>query len=218
MRVLAIIPARKSSKRLKNKNFKNFNGKPLIYWTIQKALRSKYIDQVLVSTDSEVILKYCKKFSKVVVSRRPNRLAKDNSLIEDVLKYELTKKKFKKFDYFILLQPTSPLRTLKTIEKSLKISIQNNINSCVSFLKKKINLVNLYQFKNKKIINTKFNYDKSKFKYFSPSGDIYICKIKYFLKTKKIIFKDTYPIFVNRNISDIDDEKDFKLAEIKHKN
>ena len=55
MGVLAIIPARKSSKRLKNKNFKNFNGKPLIYWTIQKALKSKYIDKILVTTDSEII-------------------------------------------------------------------------------------------------------------------------------------------------------------------
>lgn len=218
MKVLAIIPARKSSKRLKNKNFKNFNGKPLIYWTIQRALKSKFIDQILVSTDSEIILNYCKKFSKIVTSRRPNKLAKDNSLIEDVLEYELTKKKFKKFEYFILLQPTSPLRTVKTIERSLKITIKKNLNSCVSFFKKKINLLNLYQFKNKQIINTKFNYNKSKFKYFSPSGDIYICKIKYFLKTKKIIYKETYPIFVNKNISDIDDEKDFKLAEIKHKN
>lgn len=218
MKVLAIIPARKSSKRLKNKNFKNFNGKPLIYWTIQRALKSKFIDQILVSTDSEIILNYCKKFSKIVTSRRPNKQAKDNSLIEDVLEYELTKKKFKKFEYFILLQPTSPLRTVKTIERSLKITIKKNLNSCVSFFKKKINLLNLYQFKNKQIINTKFNYNKSKFKYFSPSGDIYICKIKYFLKTKKIIYKETYPIFVNKNISDIDDEKDFKLAEIKHKN
>ena len=180
--------------------------------------KSKFIDQILVSTDSGIILNYCKKFSKIVTSRRPNKLAKDNSLIEDVLEYELTKKKFKKFEYFILLQPTSPLRTVKTIERSLKITIKKNLNSCVSFFKKKINLLNLYHFKNKQIINTKFNYNKSKFKYFSPSGDIYICKIKYFLKTKKIIYKKTYPIFVNKNISDIDDEKDFKLAEIKHKN
>ena len=64
MKVLAIIPARKSSKRLKNKNFKNFNGKPLIYWTIQRALKSKFIDQILVSTDSEIILDYCKNFLK----------------------------------------------------------------------------------------------------------------------------------------------------------
>ena len=166
MGVLAIIPARKSSKT-QNKNFKNFNGKPLIYWTIQKALKSKYIDKILVTTDSEIILNYCKKFYKIEISKRPKKLAKDNSLIEDVLEYELAKKKFKDFEFFILLQPTSPLRTLETIEKSLKVTIKNNLNSCVSFFKKKINLLNLYQFKNKKIINTKFNYDKSKFKYFS---------------------------------------------------
>ena len=55
MRFLAIIPARKGSKGIKNKNFKLFNGKPLVYWTIKSAKKSKYLNKILVSTDSSII-------------------------------------------------------------------------------------------------------------------------------------------------------------------
>ena len=73
---LAVIPARKGSTELKNKNFLKFNQKPLIYWTIKEALKSKYIDDIIVSSDSGKILNYCKKFKKITASFRPKKYAK----------------------------------------------------------------------------------------------------------------------------------------------
>ena len=63
MKFVAIIPARKGSKGIKNKNFKKFNNKPLIYWTLRAAKKSKFIDKIIVSTDSKKIQFYAKKTS-----------------------------------------------------------------------------------------------------------------------------------------------------------
>ena len=65
-KIIAIIPARGNSNRLKNKNLKKFNGHPLIHWTIVSALKNKFINSVLVSSDSKKILDYCSKYKSVV--------------------------------------------------------------------------------------------------------------------------------------------------------
>ena len=68
-KLLAIIPARGGSKGIPNKNIKTFNGKPLIYWTIKTALESKTIDKVVVSSDSNKILKLSKQFGAEIILR-----------------------------------------------------------------------------------------------------------------------------------------------------
>ena len=75
----AIIPARMGSKEIKHKNIKKFYGKPLIYWTILAALSSKYIDNVLVSTDSEFIASISQAYGAKVPSLRSKKLSGDNS-------------------------------------------------------------------------------------------------------------------------------------------
>ena len=89
----------------------------MIQWTIESAIKCKLINDILISTDSEKILKFCKKYKSVILSRRPKKLAKKTSKMKDVVLHEIKKNKLKNYDYFILLQPTSPLRTLETISE-----------------------------------------------------------------------------------------------------
>ena len=98
MNILAIIPARGGSKEIKNKNIINFCGKPLIYWTINTALKSK-LDEVIVSTDSRKIKKICEKYGAKVPFIRPLRISKDNSKSIDVVKHAL--KFYEKKKYFL---------------------------------------------------------------------------------------------------------------------
>ena len=213
-RVIAIIPARGNSVRIKNKNLKKFNGYPLIYWTIKTANKSKYINQILITSDSQKILNYCSKFKNCILSKRPRKFSLHESKMVDVLTYELKKNLFNNYDYFVLLQPTSPLRTIKTINESISLVLRKKSLSCVSFYKVKNNFLNLFKINNKKIkkvkVISKFKKDD---KYYIPSGDVYVSQIKSFLKMKSFINKHTVPYFIKNTYSDIDYPYEFKLAE-----
>ena len=122
--MLAIIPARGGSKGLPNKNLRLLNGKPLICYTIEIALSCSYITHVLVSTDSEEIAEVARKAGAWVPSLRPDELATDMATSIDVYLYTLDLLKMDyslNFDSFIVLQPTSPLRTLNDVYKSIDI-------------------------------------------------------------------------------------------------
>ena len=221
--VLAIIPARKSSLELKNKNIRKFNNKPLITWTLNAAKKSKLIDKVVVSTNSNKILSISRNYKKFILSKRPERLCSKNSEIIDTIFFELNK--HKETDIVILLQPTSPLRESKDIDKSLLEMTRNKKNSCVSYVEIKYNPHNYFYIKNKKI--KYFLKRKKKLKstnrqnfkkFFYPSGDIYISSIKILKKKKHFIDLDTYPYIINsKKFSDIDNIWDFKSAELKSK-
>lgn len=122
-RVLALIPARAGSKGLPGKNIKPLYGKPLISWSIDTALNSKYVDEVIVSTDSKEIAKLAELAGASVPFIRPETLATDTSTSVDVAIHalvELHSKRGQDFDYLILLEPTSPLRDSADIESMLE--------------------------------------------------------------------------------------------------
>ena len=217
-KVVAIIPARSGSKRLAKKNILKFNNKPLIMWTIEAALRSRMIDEVIVSSNCKIIKKICYRYKKVCFSQRPEKLSTSKSIISETILYEINKNDLKKFDYLILLQPTSPLRNLIDIDKSIKFIIKKKINSCVSFFKPDINLNNIYKINQKKVEKL-FKYKKVPQinKLYTPSGDIYISTIKNYIKNKTFFTNQTHPYFV-KDYSDIDTLKEFKIAEIIQKN
>lgn len=220
-RILAIIAARQGSLDLKNKNLRLFNKKPLITWTLKAACKSKYIDQVVVSSDSNKILKIAKKY-KVILSKRPKRLATKNSDIIDTVLYEINKSK--NIDIVILLQPTSPLRTFKDIDQSLKLMMRKYSNSCVSLIKLKyhpqlyfrINVNGkLTQIIKKKLPSTN---RQSFADFYYQSGDIYISYVNRIKKKRNFIDSSTTPFIIEReNYSDIDNIFDFKTAEFHSK-
>ena len=127
---LAIIPARGGSKGLPNKNIKNLCGKPLIAWSIEAGLKSKYIDEVMVSTDYKNIAYIAKKYGANVPFLRPSDLASDTATTFDTVIHTINfyRKIFKKkYDYIVLLEPTSPLRNDCDIDNMIKKVIKNEL-------------------------------------------------------------------------------------------
>lgn len=143
MKILAIIPARAGSKEIKQKNIINLNGKPLIAYSIEEALKSKYIDKVIVSTDGEDIAKVAKIYGAEVPFLRPKHLASDTSkTIYSVIHCIGEMRKVgEEYDYVILLQPTTPLRKVKHIDEAIELIIQKDEDSLVSVSKVKENPV-----------------------------------------------------------------------------
>lgn len=118
-KLLAIIPARKGSKGIKNKNIVNFNGKPLIYWTIASAKKSKFINHIVVSTDSTEIASIANQHGIETPFIRPSELADDDSSSIDVILHSLNwlqQNRNLNFTHVALLEPTSPLRSPKDID------------------------------------------------------------------------------------------------------
>ena len=124
MSILAIIPARGGSKRLKNKNLRLFRGKPLVTWAIEQAKASKLITRIVVSSDSPKILKLAGPYAL----KRPPYLSQDSSTSEACIVHALYSLPLPHL--FILLQPTSPLRTSEDIDACLKIALEHG--SCNS--------------------------------------------------------------------------------------
>ncbi len=124
---IAIIPARSGSKGLPDKNIKHLCGKPLLSWSIEVALQSKYIDEVVVSTDSEEYATIAKSYGSNVPFIRPSEFATDIASRKDVIKHTLDfyKQEGKEFDYIIFLEPTSPLRTVDDINNAIKQLIES---------------------------------------------------------------------------------------------
>jgi CMP-N-acetylneuraminic acid synthetase len=143
--LLAVIPARGGSKGLPNKNILDCAGKPLIEWTITAAKNVHYIDDVLVSTDSEAIAAVAKRAGASVPFLRPRELATDDSSMLDAVKHAWESHlnaEGKHFDYIVLLQPTSPLRTKTHINEAIEFYFRN-------YQSDKDTLVSVYQVSQK---------------------------------------------------------------------
>ncbi len=203
IKFLVVIPARKNSKRLKGKNLLKINGKNLIQNTIDFALKLKNIQHVLLSTDIKDIKKNVNYSNKVLIPWiRPKNLCKDNSSTEDVLSHAINwyNKKFGKVDGVILLQTTSPIRSIKIANKVIK-----------KYLKFKKTTLSVKQIKSKKKFDIKCIKKKDKFYY--PNGFIYILPQKQILK--KEIYNNGSNIIIDKNYYrniDIDYKEDLIKA------
>jgi len=132
--ILGLIPARGGSKGLPGKNIKPLLAKPLIAWTIEQALASKYLDRVVVSTDDKEIAEISKKYGADVPYIRPKELAKDNAKGIDVVLHSIDwlEENDKQYDLMMLLQPTSPLRRSEDIDKVIELLFLKEAKAIVS--------------------------------------------------------------------------------------
>jgi CMP-N-acetylneuraminic acid synthetase len=131
-KILAIIPARGGSKRLPRKNIMDLNGKPLIVWTIEAAQKSLFVDEVIVTTDCNEIAEVAVEAGATVPFLRPDYLSSDEATTNDVIMHAVENYKAGTFDYYIILQPTSPMRTTKDIDDSIKLISEPKIEGVVS--------------------------------------------------------------------------------------
>lgn len=134
MKSIAIITARSGSKGLKDKNIKLFNGKPLIWYTVQAAIKSKCFDEIMVSTDNEKYAKVARECGANVPFLRSENASSDTASSWEVVREVL--KNYEKnnicFDNVMLLQPTSPLRTDEDIKNAFNLMKNKNADSVIS--------------------------------------------------------------------------------------
>ena len=123
-RVYAIIPARAGSKRLKKKNIKLLNGRPLLSYAINACKASIYIDEIYVSTESKDIAKIAEEYGSKIL-KRPQELAEDNVSTQDVMKHFA--ESFAEFEILVLVQANSPQIKPQSIDKGLELMEKNNL-------------------------------------------------------------------------------------------
>ena len=138
-KVLAIVPARGGSKGIIKKNIRLVNNKPLIQFTLDETIKSKYIDEIHISTDDDEILEVIQKLGYDIKRKRPQHLAQDNTKTIDVLKdvVEYYAQKNESYEIVILLQPTQPMRKVKHIDEALEKYVASEEQSIVSVSKVK---------------------------------------------------------------------------------
>lgn len=220
MKKIAIIPARAGSKGLKNKNIIDINGKPLITYTIEAAQKSNLFDKIIVTTDSIEYAKIASRY-RVEIIIRDSELAKDDSSTYVVLEDVINKYKDFEFDYFVLLQPTSPLRNYKNIIEAIELFEEkiNEYNFLVSVCisdKPRI-LINELDEMNS-LSNFKFdfkNYGRQKFNEYYPNGAIFIGKPIEYINEKSFFGEKSIAYKMKKvNSVDIDDWIDLELAKV----
>lgn len=189
MKRIAIIPARSGSKGLKDKNIIDLCGKPLIAYSIEAALETGLFDHVIVSTDSEHYAEIAQHYGAEVMMRGEalsNDKATTFMVLEDILKNRLQET----IDYFVLLQPTSPLRTSKHITEAIekfesKIEHFDFLVSMKEAEHAKVLVNPIDDDESLKYFDTDFsNYRRQGYKDYSPNGAIFIAKPDSYLEQK----------------------------------
>lgn len=133
-RILALIPARGGSKGIKNKNIVDLSGYPLVSYSIRAAQGSKYVDDTVVSTDSEKIARISKEYGANVPFMRPAELATDHARTVDAVLHaiKLLDKTENHFDVVVILQCTQPLTTAADIDKAIETFFEKGMRGLVS--------------------------------------------------------------------------------------
>ena len=134
MKVLGLIPARGGSKGIPKKNLKILNGKPLLSYTIEAALKSDLLEEVVLSSDDPEIMELGKSLGASVPFKRPDELATDESPSIDTVIHALQflSEQGKQFDAVCLLQPTTPFRTVDLIDSAIRKFEASELDSLVS--------------------------------------------------------------------------------------
>ena len=209
---LILILAKKNSVRLKNKNCLPIQKKPLITRTIDFALKVSSKKKIFVSTDDEKIINICKKKGVICPWKRPHKLSQKNSTtyataIHSIDWYE---KNINKVNNILLLQPTTPFRSLKDFKEIKKLFFKKN-KTVISYTK-----IRFESMTQKKYFSYKIKKLKRRilFKNFLADGSYFLIKKKFLIKSKSFFTKDTIP-YLNKKFKfgiDIDTNYDYKIA------
>lgn len=225
-KVLAMIPARGGSKGLPGKNIKELCGKPVIAWSIDAAKSSKYVDTLMVSTDNDEIANISRAYGADVPFMRPDYLASDTATSYDAIEHTLDYYK-NGYDYLVLLEPTSPLRTSEDIDKAIEQLFSSDADSIVGISKTedqnpafliKLNSDNFIIGYEDEKMTVKRRQEIENVYFFE--GTVYISDINT-LREKKSFYHDTtigYEVPKYKSL-EIDDIYDFVMVEaiMKHK-
>lgn len=216
--IVAIIPARAGSKGLKNKNIIDLCGKPLMAYSIEAALKAEVFSRVIVSTDSERYAEIAKDYGAEVMMR-DEELASDTAttymVVENILK------KMGDIDYFVLLQPTSPLRNEEHVREAVQLFEEKlekfDFLASVKEAEHASVLVRpIEEDMSLKHFDTDFStYRRQGYKEYSPNGAIFIAKPDAYLEQKHFFGERSVGYIMDKYSSaDIDDQIDYELAKV----
>ncbi|WPC41043.1 acylneuraminate cytidylyltransferase family protein [Clostridium sp. JS66] len=220
-KVLAIIPARGSSKGIPRKNVKNISSKPLIAYTIEETFKSKYIDKVIVSTEDAEIASISKTYGAEIPFLRPKDLALDTTPGIDPIIHAVNwfQEKGEIFNLVMCIQCTSPLRKFWQVDEAIEKLIRKNGDSIVSVCESEVSPYWMKKIENgimKDFLDNVPFYARRQDipQVYRLNGAIYIAKTEVLLKNKNWYTENTLPYVMDKKSSiDIDDMIDFKFVE-----
>lgn len=218
-KVLAVIPARGGSKGIPRKNIFPLKGKPLIAWTIEEAQKSQFLDKIIVSTDDEEIAEVSREWGGEVPFLRPKELAKDDTPGVEPILHALSY--FPNYEYVVILQPTSPLRTAEDIDSAIVLCNHHQREYCVSVTESKFIPEWLFYINNKdqvlEPVNKKSDipYQRQKVqKSYVLNGAVYVAKVQSLIRDRSFLTPNTIPyVMPSVRSVDIDDMEDLLYCE-----
>jgi pseudaminic acid cytidylyltransferase len=220
---LAIITARGGSKRIPRKNIKNFLGKPIINYSIQSAIDSSCFDEVIVSTDDEEIAEVAKAAGAKIPFIRSAESSNDFATTAEVIFEVLSdyKKLGIEFEYFCCIYPTAPFITAEKLKNAYDLLISTGAKSVVPVVRFGFPIQRSFKIEDHLLrmnwpehMSTRSQDLPSSY---HDSGQFYFLKTESFLKDKKLFTDFTIPFEMPESeVQDIDNEEDWRVAEIKY--
>lgn len=222
---ITIIPARGGSKRIPRKNIKDFLGKPIIAYSIEAALQSKLFEEVMVSTDDEEIAEVSKKYGAKIPFMRSKKNADDFATTADVLIEVLTeyKKRNREFENMCCIYPTAPFVTAKKLIDSFKLMIEKGADSVIPVVKFSYPIQRAFRINDQNLLEYIWPENINKRSQdlepaYHDAGQFYWYRVDSFLSKKSLKELVKIPfILKEKEVQDIDNEEDWKLAEMKFK-
>lgn len=221
---LCIIPARGGSKRIPRKNIRDFLGMPIIAYSIRNALKSDLFDEVMVSTDDEEIADVARAYGAKVPFMRSKKNADDFATTADVLLevVDTYSKLGKEFQNLCCLYPCAPLVQTKSLKEAYLKLVDNQHSTVVPLVKFGFPVQRAFKIQGKQLQYIYPAYETSRSQDLEPAyhdaGQFYWTTIESLIKNKSLVTENSgYLQLEEIEVQDIDNEMDWKLAEIKHK-
>lgn len=215
-KVLGVILARGGSKGVPRKNVLDLAGKPLIAWTIEAALDAEYIDDLILSSDDDEIMSVAREHGCQVPFRRPEALARDDSTSIDALLHALDETPG--YDYVVLLQPTSPLRTAADINAAVRACTVHDAPACVTVTPAEEPPQWMFTLDANQHLSPLFD-DVPLRRQDAPdvyvlNGAVYVARVEWLRETRTFLHEDVVAVPMPRERSvDIDAPVDITIAE-----
>jgi len=222
--ILAIIPARGGSKGVPRKNIRMLAGRALLAWTVTEAKKSRYIDRLILSSEDREIISVALALGCEVPFVRPAELAQDDTPgIEPVL--HALQALPERYDYVVLLQPTSPLRLVEDIDGCIAMCIEKDASACVSVTEPANNPYWMYRLSPEGVLRPLFAQDEIPARrqdlppVYALNGAVYVARCDWLLKKRTFLSDETTAFIMPPGRSlDVDTEMDLQLCECLLKN
>lgn len=220
-RILATISARGGSKGVPGKNIRPLGGLPLIAWSIREGLRSAYIDRLVVSSDDEGILAVARAHGAETPFVRPAELARDDTPGVDPVLHAVEALKPDAYDYVVLLQPTSPLRTVEDIDGCIRACVDGDHPCVLTVTEPDKSPYFMFNMDAGGLLSPLIPQERYHTRrqdlprVFAPNGAVYVADCAWLAKTRSYLTPETRGFEMPKErAQDIDDLLDFDICEL----